>query len=306
MKRAFIFAGQGAQTTGMGLDFYHHDPVFKTFVDAVKQTTAFDYPALVFEENPQLHDTRFAQGALCLFSEGIRQAFARQGLFPEAVAGLSLGEYNALIASGSTDFDALFPVVLKRSEAMQKATESVATGMMALRMAIADVETLIEAIPDLYIANHNSPTQVVVGGSLPALERLQETLKETGLKRGIPLKTSGAFHTPWMREAIPAVQAALNHVTFHPPTIPLYQNLSGQKTDQPTVAQYCDHLVEPVRFATMIETMVRDGVTEFIEIGPGEVLKKLIQAVAPDVHVHSVATFSQFEAVKAHWKGVSS
>lgn len=306
MKRAFIFAGQGAQKTGMGLDFYQKDPHFKAFIDTIKQTTSFDYPAMVFAENPHLHDTHIAQGALCVFSEGVRQAFAREGLFPDAVAGLSLGEYNALIASGSTDFETLFPIVLKRSNAMQKATESIQTGMMALRLSYAEVEALIAPIPDLYIANHNSVSQVVVGGTFEALESVQRALKEAGLKKGIPLKTSGAFHTPFMSEALPAIERAFASMTLYPTRIPLYQNLNGQKTDQPTAQQYSDHCIQPVRFMTMIESMIHDGITHFIEIGPGGILKKLIQAISSEAHVDSVATWEDFHKVISQEKGATS
>lgn len=302
-KIAFVFAGQGAQKKGMGEDFITHSDVFKQWIEEANKSLLHNYETLVFNDQTPLDETRYAQVALFLFNEGVRRHLNAQGIHATHTAGLSLGEYNALVDAQVLSAQEALEIVQVRALAMHQAAQASDTGMMALRLPKTDVTELIRDMDDLYLANHNAPTQCVVGGSPKALEALAQTLKDRGFKRGIPLKTSGAFHTLYMKSAQGALSKALQPLALKKPTKTLYQNVTGTVSSQVTISSLIDHLTQPVLWSDTMQVLVDDGVDMIIEIGPGNVLSKLIKSTHPDVITFSVQTLEDVSVVVAQLKG---
>lgn len=303
MKIAFVYAGQGSQKLGMGEDFITHSKDFKQWIDEANTSLLHTYESLVFNDQTPLDETRYAQVALFLFNEGVRRHLNAQGIHATHTAGLSLGEYNALVDAAVLSAIEALDIVQVRALAMHQAAQSSATGMMALRLSPSEVTELIRDIDDLYLANHNAPTQCVVGGSPEALDILAQTLKDRGLKRGIPLKTSGAFHTPNMKSAQGALTQALQPLTLKPPQKTLYQNVTGRASSSVTLASLIDHLTQPVLWSDIMQGLVADDVDVVIEIGPGNVLSKLMKTTHPEVTTFSVKTLEDVQTVRSFIKG---
>ncbi len=287
-KTAFIFGGQGSQVIEMGLDCLTV-PSIKQLWDDVSFRTGIDFIKAVQDE-AMLSKTKTVQPLILLVQESLRRLLK---LTPNATAGQSLGEYNALIAAGVLTFDEAIKLVIKRGIAMNQAL----TEKTIMKAALGDLSSLDELlnIDGLYLSNLNSPSQAVIGGSEKAFESVTEL--PFGIKRLILLKTEGAFHTPYMRGALPPFETALNEVTFKNPEINLYQNVSGQKESKITKESLLDHLIKPVQFYPIIKAMIDDGIKTFIEIGPSSVLSKTIQQINADVTVHAVTDLASIHAL---------
>lgn len=280
---AFIFGGQGAQRLEMGLDCLENVAI-KRLWDSASNATGIDFVSAV-QDPSMLNHTQTVQPLLLLVQESLRRLLP---VTPEAVAGQSLGEYNALIAAGVISFEEALALVIKRGQAMHDALQE-PTVMKAAIGDLTDVKELLKT-PGIYAANYNSPTQMVLGGTKAAFESLGEL--PNGLRRLIPLKTEGAFHTPYMQEAVSLYEPAVASMTFHDPTCAIYQNVSGRRESVITATSLLSHLTHPVRFSSMIEAMIAGGIHRFIEISPRPMLTKLINQINPEVQMHTVGTLN--------------
>jgi len=284
--KAYVFPGQGAQFVGMGKDLYDQSPLAKEYFEKANSILGFRITDLMFEGTPEdLRQTKVTQPAIFLHSV-ISALVLGDDFKPDMVAGHSLGEFSALVASKALTFEDGLLLVSKRAIAMQKACEAEESTMAAI-LGLSDevVEEVCDSIKDAIVvpANYNCPGQIVISGSIEGIDRACEMLKEKGAKRALKLSVGGAFHSPLMQPAAEELQAAINATTFSTPLCPVYQNVNAYPQTDPAAIRenLIAQLTAPVRWTQTVKNMVTDGATEFIELGPGEVLKGLIKKINP-------------------------
>lgn len=289
--RAYVFPGQGAQFVGMGKDLYDSSPLAKELFEKANQILGFRITDLMFTGSDEdLKQTKVTQPAIFLHSVILSKVLGSE-FKPEMVAGHSLGEFSALVAAGSLSFDDGLRLVSARAMAMQKACEIQPSTMAAvLGLDDAKVEEICASIDEVVVAaNYNCPGQLVISGSVKGIDIACEKLKEAGAKRALKLAVSGAFHSPLMEPARQELEAAINATPFNKPVCPIYQNVTAKPTSNPEeikenlVAQ----LTAPVRWTQTVQNMIADGATEFVELGPGNILQGLIKKVNKDIAAES-------------------
>ena len=288
--KAFVFPGQGAQFTGMGKDLYEQSPVAKEYFEKANDILGFRITDLMFDGTAEdLRQTRVTQPAVFLHS--VISAIALGDKFnPDMVAGHSLGEFSALVAAGALTFEDGLKLVYARAIAMQKACEAEPSTMAAVLGLDDDtVEEVCESIKDNIVvpANYNCPGQIVISGSIEGVDQACELLKEKGAKRALKLPVGGAFHSPLMQPASEELQAAIDAAVVSQPVCPVYQNVNAYpQTDPVAIKQnLIAQLTAPVRWTQTVKNMITDGALEFVELGPGDVLKGLIKKVNSEVTV---------------------
>lgn len=301
MKLAFLFAGQGAQSVGMGLDVYQNSMAAQTFLDSIQ--CSFDLKTLIFEGPAEkLNQTEYTQVAVLVTSLMIAQALKAEGIEANAVAGLSLGEYSALTYAHVFKLDDVIDLVQARGLLMAKALPSGYSGMFALISSdIASIQSVlldpsVSSLGIVDVANYNSPNQTVISGELTALNQAVSLLKSKGI-RCIPLKVSGAFHSRLLRDSSVELQGYLDQVNISKANKEVYFNIDGQKHDEITPA-LVQQIYSSVQWVNTIETMIKDGVTHFVEIGPGKTLSKFVQAIDASVICVSVETIEEIKTLK--------
>src|SRR5690606_845368 len=283
MKTAYVFPGQGAQFVGMGKDLYEQHEQAKALFESANDILGFRITDLMFGGTEEdLKQTKVTQPAIFLHSVILAKMLG-DGFKPAMVAGHSLGEFSAFVAAGALSFENGLDLVAKRANAMQKATES-QPGAMAAILALSDavVEEICVEIDDVVVpANYNCPGQLVISGSIAGVDAACEKLLEAGAKRALKLNVGGAFHSPLMESAKQELQAAIEGVDIHVPICPVYQNVDAIPYQEPTVIKenLIAQLTGAVRWTQTMETMLRDGATQFIEVGPGNVLQGLVKKV---------------------------
>lgn len=299
-KTAFLFAGQGVQQVGMARELYEQFELVRETFDEASQILGYDLRQLIDEDEAKLNQTRYTQPAILTTSVAIYRLLAAQGLKPDMVAGLSLGEYSALVASGALDFATAVALIAKRGEYMETAAPA-GTGKM---VAVMNTEaSLIEEICQtasshgiVSPANYNTPAQIVIGGEVAAVDAAVDLLKAAGVKRMLPLNVSGPFHTALLQPASVQLAQALAGVEFADFQVPLVGNTEATIMAQADIKTLlARQVMEPVRFYDSIATMQAAGVTRFIEIGPGKVLSgfiKKIDKTAPCRHVEDLASLT--------------
>lgn len=284
--KAYVFPGQGAQFTGMGKDLYDNSTVAKELFEKANQILSFDITKIMFEGSAEeLKETKVTQPAVFLHSVIMAKVL---DIKPDMVAGHSLGELSALVASNTVSFEDGLSLVSKRAMAMQKACEMNPSTMAAV-IGLADekVEEICASIEGEVVvaANYNCPGQLVISGSNAGIEKACELMKAAGAKRALPLVVGGAFHSPLMQPAKDELAKAIESTTFNKPVCPIYQNVSTiAETDPATIkANLVKQLTSPVKWTQCVQHMIADGATEFIEVGPGKVLQGLVGRISKEV-----------------------
>lgn len=293
--KAYIFPGQGAQFTGMGLDLYENSPLAQELFEQANEILGFNITDVMFEGTPEeLKQTKVTQPAIFLHSVILAKVLG-DDFKPEMVAGHSLGELSALVANGVLTFEDGLRLVSKRALAMQKACEAQESTMAAvLGLDDAVVEEICDSIDGVVVAaNYNCPGQLVISGEISAIDKACEVLTEKGARRAMKLPVGGAFHSPLMEPAREELAAAIEATTFSEPTCPVYQNVVAKAVTDPNEIKenLISQLTAPVRWTQCIQAMVADGGTEFVEVGPGKVLQGLMRKIDRSVAA-SGASFS--------------
>jgi [acyl-carrier-protein] S-malonyltransferase len=281
--KAYVFPGQGAQFSGMGKDLYENSATARELFAKANDVLGFDIMKIMFEgSDEELKQTKVTQPAIFLHST-ILAACLGEDFKPDMVAGHSLGEFSALVANKTLNFEDGLKLVYQRALAMQKACEkepSTTAAILGLEDTV--VEEVCAAIDGVVVAaNYNCPGQLVISGAFPAVEAACAKLTEAGAKRAMILQVGGAFHSPLMEPAREELAAAIEATTFSQPTCPVYQNVAASAVTDPTeikrnlVAQ----LTAPVKWTQTMNAMIADGASEVVEVGPGKVLQGLFKKV---------------------------
>ena len=291
MKKAYVFPGQGAQFSGMGKDLYDNVPQAKELFDKANEILGFNITEIMFNGTAEeLKQTKVTQPAVFLHSVILAQSL---GIEPDATAGHSLGEFSALVAAGALSFEDGLRLVAKRAEAMQKACE-MQPGTMAAIIGLDDktIEEVCTGIEGVVVAaNYNCPGQLVISGSLDAVNAACEKLKEAGARRALVLPVGGAFHSPLMEPARKELEQAIAEAPFRTPKCPIYQNVDAKPHTDPDEIKknLIAQLTAPVRWTYIVRNMIADGFADFTELGPGNVLQGLIKKTDANVAVESKA-----------------
>ncbi|HYG51453.1 MAG TPA: ACP S-malonyltransferase [Flavobacteriales bacterium] len=292
MAKAYIFPGQGSQFSGMGKDLYESSDLAKTMFEKANRVLGFTITDVMFSGTDEdLKQTKVTQPAIFLHSV-ILAAVSQHDFHPDMVAGHSLGEFSALVANKTLEFEDGLKLVAKRAFAMQKACEAVPSTMAAvLGMEDQKVEEICAGINGTVVAaNYNCPGQLVISGETNAVNAACEALKAAGAKRALLLPVGGAFHSPLMAPAQKELEDAIHSTVFNKPVCPVYQNVSAKAVSDPEQIKtnLIAQLTAPVRWTQSVMQMTADGATQYIEVGPGKVLQGLVKKISPQAEVMSI------------------
>lgn len=303
-KIAFVFPGQGAQYTGMAKDFYEKYAVSRKVFENASKASGLDVEALCFEENDRLNITEYTQIAMLTAEIAILKAVEEAGIRSQVNAGLSLGEYGALVASGVMKEEDVFTVVRKRGIFMQEAQEAYPTGGAMSAVLGTDAE-MIEKICNetqgiVSIANYNCPGQIVITGEETAVAAAGEALKAAGARRVIPLKVSGPFHCELLKGAGEKLGQELEKVEIQSFTVPYVTNVTAQYVTGPEQVKelLVSQVSSSVRWQQCVEQMIDDGVDTFIEIGPGKTLTGFLKKINRNVKALHVEKTEDLDEVR--------
>lgn len=290
MSKAYVFPGQGAQFVGMGKDLYESNQRAKLFFDKANEVLGYQITDVMFNGTDEdLRQTKVTQPAVFLHS--VITAFCMEDFNPNMVAGHSLGEFSALVAAGALTFEDGLKLVYARAMAMQKACEAAPSTMAAI-IALPD-EVIEKTCAEISTAgnvvvpaNYNSPGQVVISGNVGAVQEACLRLKEAGAKRALPLSVGGAFHSPLMESARVELAKAIEAAPVNTPVCPVYQNVDALPHVDPKEIKenLLKQLTAPVRWTQSVKNMIADGMTDFVECGPGQVLTGLIGRIQKDLN----------------------
>jgi [acyl-carrier-protein] S-malonyltransferase len=295
-KQAFVFPGQGSQFSGMGKNLYEQNDAAKALLEKANEILGFRISDIMFEgTEDQLKQTNVTQPAVFIHSV-IAYLTKEDATVPSMVAGHSLGEFSALVANKTLEFDDALRLVSIRAKAMQSACELTPSTMAAV-LALADdkVEAICAQVQNetgevVVAANYNCPGQLVISGSLKGIEIACEKMKEAGAKRALVLPVGGAFHSPLMEPAKLELAAAIEATKFNQPICPVYQNVVANAVLDPSIIKQnlIAQLTGAVKWTQTVQAMVQDGATAFTEVGPGKVLQGLIQKVHKEAVVNGI------------------
>lgn len=293
MKTAFLFSGQGAQYPKMGEELYHQEAIVRETFEQASTILGYDMAELCFTENERLNQTEYTQPAILTVSTAFWRLLDAQGIKADAVAGLSLGEYTALVASGALDFQTAVALVQKRGRYMANAAPAGVGKMVAVMNTPAEtIEEICKEASQVGIvtpANYNTPQQIVIGGEAPAVDKAVELLQAAGTKRVIPLNVSGPFHTALLEPASQQLAQELAQITFDELQVPVISNTTAQPMQQDQIKELLTLQVKsPVRFYESIATLKQLGIQQVIEIGPGKVLSGFMKKIDKEIQTARV------------------
>ena len=305
MKTAFMFPGQGAQYIGMGKELYDHYEIIRNIFQETDEILQEDFVKMVFQgQEEDLKKTENTQPAILMVSTAISMLLADMGIVPTMTAGLSLGEYSALVAAKSISYKDALPLVRKRGQLMSEAVPA-GKGAMVAVLGL-DAQTLLsccEAASEVgivTIANYNCPGQLVLSGEVPAVEKASQLAKEAGAKRVVPLSVSGPFHSPLLKPAGDDLAEVLKGITIQPPEIPVISNVtakpagSGEDIRSLLAAQVSN----PVRWEDSVRYLLNEGVDTFIEVGPGKALTGFMKKIDHTAKVFNVENLASLDSLK--------
>ena len=293
MATAFVYSGQGAQYFGMGQELYNEYAVVRAVFEEASATLGYDVAELCFQENDKLHLTEYTQPAILTVSYALDQLLAEKGIQPDFVAGLSLGEYTALVKANAFSFNEAISLVAKRGKYMSEAVPAGRGKMAAVMNAERAVieESCREASETAYVApaNYNMPTQIVIGGEIEGVNKAIEILESKGVKRIIPLNVSGPFHTALLHPAAEKLEGAFSDLTVDEPKIPVVGNTEATIVTRDAIKGLLVRQIEsPVLWEDSVRKLVDLGVDTFVEVGPGTTLSKFIKKINKEVSVYNV------------------
>jgi [acyl-carrier-protein] S-malonyltransferase len=296
-KTAFIFPGQGAQYVGMAKEFYDEFPACREVFETASEASGLDIPALCFEENKKLDITQYTQICMLTAEAAILKAVQDAGYTPDVTAGLSLGEYGALLASGVMDWKDAFALVRKRGIYMQKAVPKGGAMAAVLGLHASAIEDICRRTKgQVSVANYNCPGQIVITGEEEAVAAAGEACIKAGAKRALPLKVSGPFHSPMLESAGEKLGAELEKVEIRSFSIPYLSNVLADYVTGPDSVKDLLRLQvsSPVRWQQSVEKMIGDGVDEFVEIGPGRTLSGFVRKINRNISVSNIDRLEDF------------
>ncbi|HAW85362.1 MAG: [acyl-carrier-protein] S-malonyltransferase [Spirochaetes bacterium GWD1_61_31] len=304
MKTCILFPGQGAQSIGMGKDFYEANAKVRELFDLASHTTKINLKTLIFEGNEEdLKQTRNTQVSLALVECAAALCLADQGVKPAGAAGFSLGEWPALVEAGILSFETMIRLVGERGRLMDEAGKRSGGSTMAAVMNLepAAIEAALKnaGIDDVWVANYNSPAQSVISGTESGMDKAEPAIKVAGAKRVIRLKVSGAFHSPIMKYAFDGFKELLTDVSFAAPKLTFFSNVSGKaETDPAVIKQYAaDQIVSPVRWIEEQQAIIAAGFELCLEAGPGTVLTGLWKSASTEIVCKSSGSLALIQAL---------
>lgn len=297
---AFIFPGQGAQEPGMGKDFYENSASAREVFDQAESLLGLDMKKLCFEENDELNITEYTQIALLTACMAMERVVREQGVAPQVTAGLSLGEYCAIVSAGGMELSDAMRLVRKRGILMQEAVPAGQGSMAAvLGMDGPSIEKVLEDREGVWIANYNCPGQIVITGYKTPVEETSKALQEAGAKRVLPLNVSGPFHSPLMQPAGEGLKEIFAGMKMSPLKIPYVTNVTAEYVDD--IAQTEELLIRQVsssvRWQQSVEKMIAAGVDTFVEIGPGRTLNGFLRKIDRQVKGYNIRTWEEMQKV---------
>lgn len=302
-KTAFIFPGQGSQYIGMGKDFYENIPVCRSVYETASRAAELDVPFLCFEENDKLNITEYTQIAMLATEVAILRALEERGIRADVTAGLSLGEYGALAVSGVMSDEDLFRLIRKRGIYMQEAVPKGGAMTAVLGLDTDTIEKICNETEGIVsIANYNCPGQTVITGEEAAVQAAAEKLSASGAKRCVALKVSGPFHSPMLAGAGERLGRELKNITLQEMKVPYLANVTADYVKETAQIKelLAKQVASSVRWQQSVERMIEDGVTTFVEIGPGRTLAGFLRKINRDVRVINVEKLEDLEnAVQA-------
>lgn len=297
---AFIFSGQGAQEPGMGKDFYENSASAREVFDQAESLLGLDMKKLCFEENDELNITEYTQIALLTACMAMERVVREQGVAPQVTAGLSLGEYCAIVSAGGMELSDAMRLVRKRGILMQEAVPAGQGSMAAvLGMDGPSIEKVLEGREGVWIANYNCPGQIVITGYKTPVEEASKALQEAGAKRVLPLNVSGPFHSPLMQPAGEGLKEIFAGMKMSPLKVPYVTNVTAEYVDD--IAQTEELLIRQVsssvRWQQSVEKMIAAGVDTFVEIGPGRTLNGFLRKIDRQVKGYNIRTWEEMQKV---------
>lgn len=299
-KIAFLYPGQGAQTVRMGKDFYEQSALAKSAYEESAKILDMDIQSICFEENDLLNRTDYTQAALVTTCLAMTREIEAQGLKPAMTAGLSLGEYCAIVTAGGMSYEDAVKTIWKRGCLMHNAVPDGSGGMAAVLGLSGDqVKAVTDGVENVSVANYNCPGQIVITGKKDAIEAVTPALKEAGAKRVLPLNVSGPFHSPFLKEAGEELYETLEKVDWKPLSIPYVTNVNAEVITD--ISKTKDLLRAQVSSSVMweqsIRRMIAEGVDIFVEIGPGKTLSGFMRKIDRSVNMFKIGSMEEMHTV---------
>lgn len=314
-KVAFIYSGQGAQHTKMGWDILKAYPEYNELFSRAEKVLGYDLKEIIYEGGKTLDDTRFTQPALFVVEVMLTKILQKAGIQPSVAAGLSLGEYSALVGAKKLSFIEGLALVARRGQVMSEAVQCLheETGMAAIIGAQpADIISICRTVSNADLGfvgptNFNSPMQTVISGTMPAMAAVEVKLKDKVRCKVIPLGVSGPFHTPLMAKAAQKFDTAVQETHFSDSAIPVYSNVTGKIHEASSIkAHLVQQMYQPVQWYDIIKAMHQVGINTFVEVGPGKVLSRLVKQAIPKSCRFQTGKLTSLEETIAHFQEADS